>query len=79
MDRDHSQLKIRFRYTPEQERYGMRVCCLGRAGLNITVAWPPRLLEHARRVAAEHHAFCPDLRSVTSRRRWRMRCSQGVG
>ncbi|QKG27268.1 hypothetical protein ACTIVE_8921 [Actinomadura verrucosospora] len=57
----------------------MRVCCLGRAGLNITVAWPPRLLEHARRVAAEHHAFCPDLRSVTSRRRWRMRCSQGVG
>ncbi|QKG27137.1 DUF4253 domain-containing protein [Actinomadura verrucosospora] len=47
-----------------QERYGVRLCSLGGASLNVTVAWPPRTLEHARRVAAEHHAFCPDLRQA---------------
>lgn len=45
-----------------QERFGVRVCSLGFDTLNVTVAWPPRTLEHARRVAAEHYAFCPDHR-----------------
>jgi len=30
------------------------------------VAWPPRSAEHAQRVAAEHFASCPDLRSLTT-------------
>jgi hypothetical protein len=45
-----------------QERFGVRLCSIGPDTLNVTVAWPPRTLEHARRVAAEHYAFCPDLR-----------------
>ncbi|GLY65357.1 DUF4253 domain-containing protein [Amycolatopsis taiwanensis] len=27
----------------------------------LTVAAPPTSVEHARQVAIEHHAFCPDL------------------
>ncbi|GAA3573091.1 hypothetical protein GCM10022419_062530 [Nonomuraea rosea] len=45
-----------------QERFGVRLCSLGPDTLNVTVAWPPRTLEHARHVAVEHYAFCPDLR-----------------
>jgi hypothetical protein len=45
-----------------QERFGVRLCSIGPDTLNVTVAWPPRTLAHARHVAAEHYAFCPDLR-----------------
>ncbi|MFC4013681.1 DUF4253 domain-containing protein [Nonomuraea purpurea] len=45
-----------------QKRFGVRLFSLGPDTLNVTVAWPPRTLEHARRVAVEHYAFCPDLR-----------------
>ncbi|GAU70689.1 hypothetical protein SSP35_21_00840 [Streptomyces sp. NBRC 110611] len=45
-----------------QHRFGARLCALGGvATLALTVAWPPRSREHARHVAAEHVAFCPDL------------------
>ena len=44
-----------------QERFGVRLCSLGPSRFSVTVAWPPRTLDHARRVAAEHFAFCPDL------------------
>ncbi|GAA2404772.1 hypothetical protein GCM10010191_10630 [Actinomadura vinacea] len=44
-----------------QERFGVRLCSIGPDALNVTVAWPPRTPEHARHVAAEHYAFCPDL------------------
>lgn len=44
-----------------QRRFGVRLCSLSIDTLNLSVAWPPRTAEHARRVAMEHHAFCPDL------------------
>jgi hypothetical protein len=44
-----------------QERFGGRLCSLSMDTLGMAVAWPPTTLEHARRVAAEHLAFCPDL------------------
>jgi hypothetical protein len=43
-------------------RFGVRLCSLdGVAGVGLAVGWPPRTRAHARRVAAEHLAFCPDL------------------
>lgn len=44
-----------------QERFGVRLCALGTDWLAVTVAWPVDAIEHARRVAAEHVAFCPDI------------------
>lgn len=44
-----------------QRRFGVRLCALGFDSLGVSVAWPPRTVEHARQVAAEHYAFCPDL------------------
>ena len=46
-----------------QERFGARLCSLSKSTLYLAVAWPPATLEHARRVAAEHWAFCPDIGS----------------
>jgi hypothetical protein len=46
-----------------QERFGVRLCALGTDWLAVTVAWPVPVnaTEHARRIAAEHVAFCPDI------------------
>ena len=46
-----------------QERYGVRLCVLGADWLAVTVARavPVDEIELARRVAAEHVAFCPDI------------------
>lgn len=41
-----------------QQRFGARLCVLGFDTLAVAVAWPPQTPEHARRVAAEHLAFC---------------------
>ncbi len=43
-----------------EERFGARVVTVGFATLGLSVASPPITFEHARAVAAEHHAFCPD-------------------
>jgi hypothetical protein len=44
-----------------QHRFGARVVQIGMSTLVLAVAAPPRTVEHARQVAAEHYAFCPDL------------------
>ena len=44
-----------------QERFGARLCSLSMDTLGVSVAWPPTNAEQARRIAAEHYAFCPDL------------------
>lgn len=46
-----------------QDRFGVRLCALGTDWFAVTVAWPvpPKATEHARRIAAEHVAFCPDI------------------
>ncbi|OLT11558.1 hypothetical protein BJF79_24030 [Actinomadura sp. CNU-125] len=41
-------------------RFGARVVALGFAEVWVSVAAPPVTIEHARAVAAEHEAFCPD-------------------
>jgi hypothetical protein len=41
--------------------FGARLLSLGTATLAVSVTWPPPTHEHARRVAAEHLAFCHDL------------------
>jgi hypothetical protein len=43
-----------------EERFGARVLGLGFDTLELSVAAPPVTIEHARQVAAEHFAFCPD-------------------
>jgi hypothetical protein len=43
-----------------EDRFGARVIGIGFATLHVSVAAPPTGLDHALRVAAEHHAFCPD-------------------
>ncbi|MFI7103259.1 DUF4253 domain-containing protein [Streptomyces sp. NPDC050161] len=43
------------------QRFGARLCALESQSLGLSVAWPPRTPDHARQVAAEHLAFCPDL------------------
>ncbi|MGK5552927.1 DUF4253 domain-containing protein [Actinomadura kijaniata] len=43
-----------------EDRFGARVVKVGFDTLDLSVAAPPRTPEHARRVAAEHLAFCPD-------------------
>jgi hypothetical protein len=44
-----------------QRRFGARLCSLGFGLLCLSVAWPPETAEQARRVAAEHLAFCPGI------------------
>ncbi|HEY5832825.1 DUF4253 domain-containing protein [Streptomyces sp.] len=43
-----------------EDRFGVRVLALGYDTLALSVAAPPRTLEAAEAVAAEHYAFCPD-------------------
>ncbi|MCW2917218.1 MAG: hypothetical protein JWN52_5286 [Actinomycetia bacterium] len=43
-----------------EDRFGVRVVRVGFDTLSLSVAAPPSTIEHARHVAAEHHAFCPD-------------------
>lgn len=43
-----------------EERFGARVVAVGYDVLDLSVAAPPTTIEHARQVAAEHYAFCPD-------------------
>ncbi|QFG25274.1 DUF4253 domain-containing protein [Actinomadura sp. WMMB 499] len=43
-----------------EDRFGARVVGVGFADLWLSVAAPPVTIEHARAVAAEHMAFCPD-------------------
>jgi hypothetical protein len=43
-----------------EDRFGLRVVRLGFNTLDASVAAPPRTLEHAVHIAAEHWAFCPD-------------------
>jgi len=43
-----------------EQRFGGRVIGLGYDTLEMSVAAPPTTLEHARQVAAEHFALCPD-------------------
>lgn len=49
-----------------QGRFGARLCSLSMDTLGVSVAWPPTSAEQARRVAAEHFAFCPDLANASS-------------
>jgi hypothetical protein len=44
-----------------QRRFGVRLCAIGFDTLGLCVAWSPATAEHARRVAAEHVAFCPEI------------------
>ncbi|GGO80349.1 DUF4253 domain-containing protein [Nonomuraea cavernae] len=43
-----------------EDRFGVRVVCVGFNTLELSVAAPPVEPEHALHVAAEHWAFCPD-------------------
>lgn len=43
-----------------EDRFGARVVAVGFATLHLSVAEPPRTLQNALIVAAEHFAFCPD-------------------
>ncbi|WP_430780252.1 DUF4253 domain-containing protein [Actinoplanes sp. G11-F43] len=43
-----------------EERFGARVVGVGFDTLHLSVAAPPTGFDHAREVAAEHLAFCPD-------------------
>ncbi|GLZ14627.1 hypothetical protein Acsp04_48620 [Actinomadura sp. NBRC 104425] len=43
-----------------ENRFGARVTSVGFDILRLSVAAPPTTVEHARRVAVEHHALCPD-------------------
>jgi hypothetical protein len=40
-----------------QQRFGVRLCALRIDQLTVSVAWPPRSLETARLLAAEHLAY----------------------
>jgi hypothetical protein len=40
-----------------QQRFGVRLCALRIDQLTVSVAWPPRCLETARLLAAEHLAY----------------------
>lgn len=43
-----------------EDRYGVRVVHVGFDTLDLSVAAPPETAEQSLRVAAEHHALCPD-------------------
>ncbi|MFE0173309.1 DUF4253 domain-containing protein [Streptomyces sp. NPDC059002] len=42
-------------------RFGVRLCSLGFQAIGLSVGRPPRTPGHARQVAAEHVAFCPEI------------------
>lgn len=44
-----------------QQRFGVRLCALRIDRLTVSVAWPPRSLETARLLAAEHLAYNDDV------------------
>jgi hypothetical protein len=44
-----------------EERFGVRLCAIGFDGFYVTAAWPAPATDLARRIAAEHVAFCPDI------------------
>jgi hypothetical protein len=44
-----------------QQRFGTRLCALRIDRLTVSVAWPPRTLETARLLAAEHLAYSEDV------------------
>ncbi|MET8141769.1 DUF4253 domain-containing protein [Sphaerisporangium sp. NPDC005288] len=43
-----------------EDRFGVRLVCMGFNTLELSVAAPPTTAHHAVHVAAEHWAFCPD-------------------
>ncbi|MGW0698891.1 DUF4253 domain-containing protein [Streptomyces sp. NPDC002867] len=43
-----------------EDRFGTRIVAVHFDRLDLSVARPPRTMEEAPAVAAEHHAFCPD-------------------
>lgn len=43
-----------------EDRFGARVIAVGFATLALSVAAPPIDMTHAREIAYEHLAFCPD-------------------
>jgi hypothetical protein len=43
-----------------EERFGVRLLGLGFDTMELSVAAPPMSMDHARAVAAEHFAICPD-------------------
>ncbi|MET7932017.1 DUF4253 domain-containing protein [Streptomyces sp. NPDC005349] len=43
-----------------EDRFGVQAVALSYARLDLSVAAPPRTLDEALAVAAEHFAFCPD-------------------
>ncbi|MGW0720544.1 DUF4253 domain-containing protein [Streptomyces sp. NPDC002778] len=43
-----------------EDRFGVRVVAVGHDTLHLSVAVPPRTLQDALIIAAEHFAFCPD-------------------
>ncbi|GAA4099490.1 DUF4253 domain-containing protein [Actinomadura miaoliensis] len=43
-----------------EDRFGVRVISVGFDILRLSVAAPPTTIEHARQIAVEHHALCPD-------------------
>jgi hypothetical protein len=49
-----------------QARFGARLGSLGMDTLGVAIAWPPATEDHARRVAAEHFAFCADLADMVT-------------
>lgn len=51
-----------------QERFGVRLVALGEDWLAVTASWPVPAddRDHARRLAAEHVAFCPDILGETT-------------
>ncbi|MDX6428386.1 MAG: hypothetical protein QOE54_752 [Streptosporangiaceae bacterium] len=44
-----------------QQRFGVRLCALRINRLTVSVAWPPRSLENARLLAAEHFAYAESI------------------
>ncbi|GAA4926758.1 DUF4253 domain-containing protein [Actinoplanes utahensis] len=60
MNHENDTAKISCVLRSWEERFGARVVAVGFDTLYVSVAAPPTGEEHARAVAAEHLAFCPD-------------------
>jgi hypothetical protein len=43
-----------------EDRFGARLLMVGFAEISLLVSRPPRSIEHARRIAAEHFVFCDE-------------------
>lgn len=43
-----------------EERFGARLLRVGFAEISVLVDRPPRSIEHAQRIAAEHFVFCDE-------------------